>query len=63
MYTQEAQTKLNAYGQEVQALVQDFTTQMQKAQAEYQWMQAQLQYCMGEYEKSFASYQPQQQGE
>jgi len=63
VYTQEAQTKLNAYGQEVQALVQDFTTQMQKAQAEYQWMQAQLQYCMGEYEKSFASYQPQQQGE
>ena len=43
--------------------VQDFTTQMQKAQAEYQWMQAQLQYCMAEYEKAFASYQPQQQGE
>ena len=63
VYTQETQSKLNAYGQEVQALVQDFTTQMQKAQAEYQWMQAQLQYCMGEYEKSFASYQPQQKGE
>ena len=63
VYTQETQSKLNAYGQEVQALVQDFTTQMQKAQAEYQWMQAQLQYCMGEYEKAFASYQPQQQGE
>jgi hypothetical protein len=36
---------------------------MQKAQADYQWMQSQLQYCMEEYEKSFASYQPKGKGE
>ena len=63
LFNQETQADLNLYGQEVQALVQDFTTQMQKAQADYQWMQSQLQYCMEEYEKSFASYQPKGKGE
>ena len=52
------QAELGGYSSEVQTLVQDFNTQMQKAQTDYQWLQSQLQFVMNEYEKAFASYQP-----
>jgi len=63
-YTQESQTSLSAYGQKVQAIIQDFTTQMQKAQTEYQWMQSEIQLLSAQYETKFApSAKQQRQGE